>query len=99
MEYLIIELRASTALIKTNPGKISQQVGLSLRKHELSAYPVVKINLQHHAREGAANGLCSLLQLCKVLAQKSWKNSILRLGHGLANICVSLNKRKHFRAG
>lgn len=89
MEYLIIELRASATLIKTNPGKISQQVDISLRKQEfcvLIPCAVVKINLQHHAREGTANGLCSLLQLCKVLAQKSLKSSILRLGHDLPNI-------------
>lgn len=67
--------------------------------------PVVKIDLQHHARERAANGLCSLLQPREALAQKSLESSILRLGHDLPNIpgfvylSVSPNKRRHFRAG
>lgn len=32
MEYLIIEIRAFTALIKTNPKKVNQQINLSFMK-------------------------------------------------------------------
>ena len=54
MEYLIIEIKAFTALIKTKTEKINQQINLSFMKQKLlSAYsvqgiimcPVVKISL------------------------------------------------------